>query len=242
MINVQVVITAVGQVDRKSTKSASLRPNSTRNIDDTAGLNLVLRTYSKICNNLNVVISDYEDEIYQLGKLVLNENPSVRLQKTKGLTAGAMCSALLGINYNLQDLPLIIAPGDSVTVDETKSLIEQFVMSDVDAATVVFKSTDPKYSYVRVNSKDEITEIAEKRVISTWATTGLFYFKNVATFLEGAKWALVNSSSLNDQYFTSNSFHWLIANRKLTSVAYLSDVNNYISFKDPSKPNYRLEK
>jgi NDP-sugar pyrophosphorylase family protein len=48
----------------------------------------------------------------------------------------------------------------------------------------VFRCSEPKMSFVRHGSGDDVTEIAEKRPISSWATVGLYGFRSAACFAE----------------------------------------------------------
>ncbi len=55
---------------------------------------------------------------------------------------------------------------------------------DCDGCIHVFRSTDPGMSFVRYNQTDEVAEIAEKRVISEWATVGMYGFASAKLFGE----------------------------------------------------------
>jgi dTDP-glucose pyrophosphorylase len=48
----------------------------------------------------------------------------------------------------------------------------------------VFKSNDPSMSFVRFNKNNEVDNLAEKKVISDWATVGMYGFESVNTFCE----------------------------------------------------------
>lgn len=46
----------------------------------------------------------------------------------------------------------------------------------------VFYSVNPGMSYVRFNQRGEVVEIAEKKIISSWATVGLYGFSSSETY------------------------------------------------------------
>lgn len=48
----------------------------------------------------------------------------------------------------------------------------------------VFNSKDPGMSFVNFNALGDVNEIAEKRVISNWATVGMYGFESVGKFCE----------------------------------------------------------
>jgi dTDP-glucose pyrophosphorylase len=50
-----------------------------------------------------------------------------------------------------------------------------------------FESVSPAMSYVRRRADGTVTEVAEKRVISNWATAGLYGFESAALFIEACR-------------------------------------------------------
>jgi len=57
-----------------------------------------------------------------------------------------------------------------------------------DGALLTFFSDSPKHSYSRYNYNTRlVTEVAEKRVISNFATVGIYYWKSGAAFVDCAE-------------------------------------------------------
>ena len=57
-------------------------------------------------------------------------------------------------------------------------------VSGNNGALGVFPSANPTLSYVKVNSTNAVTETAEKKIISNWASSGLYWFKSKSIFLD----------------------------------------------------------
>jgi dTDP-glucose pyrophosphorylase len=240
MISTQIIVTAVGNENEIFEINDAKIPKNLIPYDGSSILASALLEYSKISQDLTVILSKNEIDDFQSDNFLRRYCPNLNVIGSQR-TAGALCSALLGLDSKKSEMPLIIAPGDSFTRSETQEAINYFVNNQVDAGTMVFTSSDSKYSFVRVNNFGGITEIAEKRVISELATTGLFYFKNAETFMEGARWALVNSSTHNNQYFVSHSFHRIISLGLKTSIYTLKSPANYENFKDKARVSNLLE-
>lgn len=106
---------------------------------------------------------------------------------------------------------------------------------------MVFPSDNPRLSYVRTDKRNHILEIAEKKIISNFATTGFFYFRDVNTFIDGATWALVNATNLGGRYYVSHSLHKLLSMQRVVMAHSLENARSYLSFSSPAELAQRLE-
>jgi dTDP-glucose pyrophosphorylase len=53
-----------------------------------------------------------------------------------------------------------------------------------DGALQVFRDTDPRWSFARINEGGDVVETAEKKAISDLASTGLYYFKSWMRYMD----------------------------------------------------------
>ena len=143
------------------------------------------------------------------------------------ITSGAMCTALLAIDYMNINEPIIISGSNSLLKNELPSSIDYFIKKSADVGIITFESHDKHWSFVRVNNEGFVTEIAEKRRISNLATTGIFYFKNASLFLAGATWSILNNLNFNDQYYISHSIPYLILQNKIVTNFTLNNKDNF---------------
>jgi len=237
----QVVITAAPPQPDTFLEAGFQTPKNAVTIAGQTILNRIVSVYDE--KSLEVRVAMHESEIFN-GDVpvkfnnVTNRPRAVPIAKQ---TAGALCTALLAINYELMDCPLVIAPGDSAAVTESMRAISIFHSMGTDVGTIVYPSSEVNRSYVRIGKDRSILEIAERRVISSYATTGLFYFRNVHLFLQGAAWALTNSINVNGQYFVSHSIHKLLAEGKLANVYTLDKISDYLSLRNPAEVIQSLE-
>ncbi len=90
---------------------------------------------------------------------------------------------------------------------------------DPDGIIPCFKSNQSRYSYVRSNKSGYISEVAEKRVISNLATTGMYYFKRGADFIDAAKKMIARNNLENGEFYVGPCYNQLIkSGKKIRSV------------------------
>jgi len=138
-------------------------------------------------------------------------------------TKGALCTALVAIDRLDLEKPLLIAPGDfSLKSDIRAGLLEKFSDTSVQAFSVTMESSNPKYSFARIDENQRILEYCEKDPVSNVATTGIFGFKTVADFVLAATWVLKNNISLDGRFFVSSAVNYFIMNGKRVENLHLN--------------------
>lgn len=236
----QIVITASGSEGDNFLQAGFTLPKNLVHYRGKTILDYVIEQYRNFNFPITVTLQRSECSEFKTDKILQGNHPGVRIVQIPEGNHGALCSALLGIDSSLSD-GLLIVPGDSVTRGFSSESMKMFIGQDTDAGTLVFKSDSPRWSYVRTDNHDRVLEIAEKRVISSFATTGLFYFRTVDTFIEGANWALVNATNLNGRYYVSHSLHKLLSMQKTVIAQRISKSESYFNFSTPADLAQRLE-
>lgn len=107
------------------------------------------------------------------------------------MTGGAAMSALAGVGLVAHlDGPLCIDLAD-ILYDGPADMTACLNRSGVGAMIPVFPSSDPLYSYLR-EENGVVVEAAEKRVISTMASAGTYFFADAARYLSALAHSLQN--------------------------------------------------
>lgn len=146
-----------------------------------------------------------------------------------GSTNGALITALLGLRDCDLSLPLVICPGDAL-LNESKfqEFINESEASDSEISLIVFNSDNPNYSYIR--TIDEVlVEVCEKKVISSVATAGFFYFKSAQLFLDCAEWAIMNNVRTNGAFYVAPSLNYAVIIGSNPSL-FLVEESDYYRF------------
>lgn len=155
-----------------------------------------------------------------------------KIIKLDNETKGAACSAMMAVEYIDNDTPLIISNADQlfdICLDEA---INSFKNSD--AGLITFESIHPRWSYVRLNEKNLVTETAEKRPISKSAIAGFYYFKNGCDFISGASKMIKKDASVNGLYYISPVLNEMVLENKTINV-YKIENSKYHTFYTPQK-------
>jgi dTDP-glucose pyrophosphorylase len=125
---------------------------------------------------------------------------------------GAIATALIGANGLELSEPIILCPSDAlIPKNEYRKFLEQVQSDNPDLGAIVFKSANPKYSYVRKHQK-KVIEIREKIIISSLATAGVFYFKSLQYLIESAEWLIINNFKTRGLFYVAPALNYGLTN------------------------------
>lgn len=133
-------------------------------------------------------------------------------------TRGAALSVLTGIGYCIdeKESPLLIDLADIKFNVFNQDINNLFNSNNTDAYIYTFKSNNECYSYAKANNENIVLEIAEKKVISSNAITGVYLFRSPSIYLE----AISNASGFFKKFvhknllYVSPILNTLIENKK----------------------------
>lgn len=174
-----------------------------------------------------------EDELrFFLRDVLRLLEPGAVVIRADGPTAGAACTALLAIEHIDTDEELVIANADQVLDFDLAEVIDRFRARALDAATVVFDSVHPRWSFVKTDADGMVVEAAEKRPISRDATAGIYYFRKGRFFVEAATNMIRKDASVNGGFFVCPSLNELVLAQMRVGVERI-DRSRYISLATP---------
>jgi dTDP-glucose pyrophosphorylase len=180
-----------------------------------------------------VALNKEENQEFSTSDRVSEAYPEASFVETSSSVQGALATAVLATEGIDLDQPLVIAAGDSIVEGGVEKYISALQAKSVDAGTIVFESTNPRWSYVTVGESGNVLEVVEKQVSGPFATIGCFYFKSAKLFLQSAEWVFVNNAQVNDRFYVSTSLNYLVSEG--LSVGYeILDKGKYTSFSTPA--------
>lgn len=138
-------------------------------------------------------------------KYLLNWYPQCKIVYLSSTTQGAALSALtvIGLASNL-DAPIIVDLAD-ISYKSGLDITAEFGLSPrCGAIALIFQSDKPCYSYLRTDKYGFFCEAAEKKVISSHASTGTYIFKNISTYLKALAYCIDNS-----EMYTYKNLHYV---------------------------------
>jgi hypothetical protein len=230
---VHTIITAAGDSRDLFIRSGFKQPKSLVLWNNKEVLVNSIHSYAIYSNALTVAINESENNEFNIEKKVNQNYPEAKVVSIKSNVKGALASALLSLVDIKPDSKLVIAAGDSLIKGGILSYIEHFQKLRASAGTIVFKSNNPRWSYLALDKFGVARNVQEKIVVGNYATTGVFYFNSVRDFMDAAKWVLVNKSSINNNFYVSTTLNYLLS--KGLKLEYLEvPRNRYVPLSLPS--------
>lgn len=155
-------------------------------------------------------------------------------------TRGAACTVLIAVDLINNEDELIIANGDQVIDANINQFIRFARKSKADGVILTFPSQHPKWSYAGTNKFGVVLEVAEKKVISNHATSGIYYFRKGKFFVEGAFSMILKDIRFNNDFYVCPVYNelilagkkiiiWEIKQSQMHGLGTPEDLNRYLS-------------
>lgn len=137
--------------------------------------------------------------------------------------------------YIPDNIPLLVADGHHLPVWKDGASLDDLLGSHADAAMTVLQSTDPRFSYVRLNtnsrsSMDALSKQGPNSVIevtmgarpsSNLAASGLYYFKQASYFKKAAKAVIDANERWLGRFYSAQLFNEMVKDGKVTEALHL---------------------
>ena len=126
------------------------------------------------------------------------------------VTHGQACTVLMAQEWIDNSDELLIFNADTHCRTTLGSAIESW-SADVAGALDIFIAEGDKWSFVRLEGSDRVVETAEKKRISTWGTTGLYYFRHGYDFVRHTKAMISEEDRINNEFYIAPLYNRMIA-------------------------------
>jgi len=144
--------------------------------------------------------------------------PNCKIIQVEGVTEGAACTSLLAKDLINDSSPLLIANSDQFVDWDSNEFMYSMVGDTIDGGILTFKSTHPKWSYVRLNESGFVVEVAEKKPISNIATVGIYYFKKGSDYIAAAERMISKNIRTNNEFYVCPVFNEMILDEKKIKI------------------------
>ncbi len=170
----------------------------------------------KVIDNIGIVSDNYifimrkEHEEY-MDKFI-KELKNVTIIYISELTEGAACTILKAEEYMNPDDQLLLVNSDQyLEWDPFEFLLHS---QNFDGCISVFKETEnsEKWSYAKIDENGLVESVSEKKRISEFATTGVYYYKYSSDFIKCAKQMIDKKIKVNNEYYTCPVYNEAILN------------------------------
>jgi len=152
----------------------------------------------------------------------------IRLVPIDGMTDGA-ARTVLRTREHLSSDELIVLFGDQYIHAPVRRTIST---SAADGLIAVFTASDPRWSYAKTNERGVVTEVAEKEVISSTATAGLYYFETGTDFVRGAERMIRKDIRTNGLFYVCPVYNELIEMGRRIETFSVDDMHSLGTLSD----------
>ena len=166
-----------------------------------------------VVDNLNIeanyifIVQKSHYEQYHLQIVLQNIVPNCTIIQVEDITEGAACTTLLAKEYINNDKPLIMANSDQYVEWDSNEFMYSMVGDNVDGGILTFKSTHPKWSYVKLGDNGFVAEVAEKKPISDIATVGIYYWAKGSEYVKYAEQMISKDIRTNNEFYVCPVFN-----------------------------------
>ncbi len=102
--------------------------------------------------------------------------------------------------------------------------VEEVRNSGVDGNIWCFKGTGTNWSYARLGEDGYVTEVAEKKQISEYATGGMYYWKSFRNYQASLKRMMEANDRVNNEFYVAPVYNYMEPGQKV-SIRMLDDID-----------------
>lgn len=192
------------------------------------------------CNPLTCkyifVVQKAHYEKYCLNYILNLIAPGCEIVQVDGLTEGAACTSLCAEKFIDNDEHLLFANSDQILEWDVNEFLYSMISNEIDGGISTFTADDKKWSYAKVNENGYVTEVAEKKVISNKATTGIYFWNKGSDFVKYAKRMISNDNNrVNNEFYVCPIFNEMIKDNKKIKIF---DANKMWGIGTPEDLNF----
>jgi dTDP-glucose pyrophosphorylase len=173
-------------------------------------IELVIDNLKPSCNHRFIFICQEQHlRNYPLRALLEARAPSCEIIEVGAVTEGAACTVLLAKQYINNTDQLMIANCDQyIDVD-----INQYLGSltpGIDGLIMTMRESSNKWSYIELDSQNEIIRVVEKEVVSDEATVGIYNYQHGSDFVSAAENMISKNLRVNNEFYVAPAYNEMI--------------------------------
>jgi len=190
---------------------------SVKNMNDKPMVQVIVENLNIDAEHIFIVRKEHCDK-YNLKQLLGVISPGCKIVEVDHLTEGAACTVLLAKEFINNDEPLLIANSDQFVEWDSNEFMYSMTNGKVDGGILTFLNTHPKWSYVKLDSNEFVTEVREKEVISTNATVGIYYWQRGSEFVKYAEQMISKNIRVNNEFYVAPVYNEAITDGKKIKI------------------------
>ncbi len=158
-------------------------------------------------------------ERFGFDRYLLQSAPGSEICYVEQVTEGAACTVLLARKWIDNNDPLMIANCDQYVDIDINDYLAALDKSDAAGLIMTMWADHPKWSYVRFEAGNRITEVVEKQVVSNEATVGIYNFCKGSDFVRSADQMIARNLRVNGEFYVAPAYNEML-NRGAKLIVY----------------------
>jgi len=175
--------------------------------------------------NYIFLIQKKHQEKFNIKSMLRILQPNCKVVEIDKLTEGAACTTLLANKYINNNNPLIIANSDQYIKWNSSQTLYNFTTKKIDGGILTFNSVHPKWSYAKCDNNLNVTEVAEKKVISNNATVGVYFWKKGSDYVKYANQMIKKNIRVNNEFYVCPVFNEAIKDEKNIKIEKVDEMH-----------------
>ena len=164
-------------------------------------------------------------EAYKLDAKLQQWAPGSEIVSVDGLTDGAASTVLRAATLINSAEPLMIANSDQYVDVDINKYLSELNRRDLDGMIMTMTAHDSKWSYVELNRDNLVTRVAEKEVISSEATVGVYNFARGTDFVLSAEKMIAKNRRVNGEFYVAPVYNELLTAKRVGVFNVGSEAN-----------------
>ena len=159
-----------------------------------------------------------QDDMNRLNEALPQE---IRLIEIDYTTAGPADTVELARSLLDPDLPVVTGNSDQYVNADLDDFYQGMQGPGLSGLILTMEDDDPKWSFAAVDGNAYVTEVREKRVISRYATVGIYGFKSAEIMFRGFDLMRAAQDMTNSEFYIAPSYNWLIRDGHTVGISHL---------------------
>lgn len=166
-----------------------------------------------------VALKEHEEH-FSIQKLIsMHISGNVEFVWLDQVTEGQLCTVLAANN--------LLDPDEDVLIASSDTLVQGNLGGDIidnrwDGIISVANLPGEHWSFARTDVTGKVVEVAEKKKISDYASTGLYYFRKASVLIEHGKRMIINQEKTRGEYYVIPVYQKMIEAGYSIGISYAS--------------------
>ncbi|WP_334118229.1 glycosyltransferase family 2 protein [Limnobacter sp.] len=147
---------------------------------------------------------------HKLESTLLQAGPDTLIVPIDFITEGAACTVLLAEADINNDDALMIANCDQYIATSVDTYLNRMEKDNFDGFIMTMTANDPKWSFIGLDDKNNVTHVVEKKVVSEEATVGIYNYRHGRNFVAAAHEMIASNDRTNGEFYVAPVYNYMI--------------------------------